>query len=580
MKVLLLHPRDNFHLRRKDSRWDLIVDLGRAPTSVYEPLSGRDACPVISIYEFAKGVEDLLQVKCALQAGMGYLVDGWKTDWWGILSVEIVPQLQQLILVHRLAKYLNQECDISSSRSDYRSAALHRILGGRLTNLETPFQAATRRLRHYSELVSEFDSSQIFQVAQDKFDRGHAIRRRFAKRSATSSRPSILLPTAYTNVSRMALSYAALLPDEQFLLVCARDSGKVQELPANVQMISLDPYFSSPNLGEISSLVEMWAKLKMRLMSFTPEYESASAVGVFDRIPSLIRWEITVRDAWKRLFESENIRSCFCADHANPYTRIPLLLAKHAGIPAVACHHGALDASMALTTHDADFYVAKTEMERDYMTRICGISSQKVFCISERSSAELTSNFSDSKKRSWLVFFSEPYNAWSWRIEEVYRELLPRLCALAETCGLKLVFKLHPFETAKGHRKILLRHLPAEKVRQIEVITGPISEQLWRNTRFALTVQSSVALECAARSIPIFLCGWLGDSFSGYIQQYERFGVGHLLESATQIDDIPQLLELRPAKFGARPDHPDPMGAETLRELLAPPLCLTVARQS
>jgi hypothetical protein len=154
------------------------------------------------------------------------------------------------------------------------------------------------------------------------------------------------------------------------------------------------------------------------------------------------------------------------------------------------------------------------------------------------------------------------------------------LCALAETCGLKLVFKLHPFETAKGHRKILLRHLPAEKVRQIEVITGPISEQLWQNTRFALTVQSSVALECAARSIPIFLCGWLGDSFSGYIQQYERFGVGHLLETAAQINDIPQLLELRPAKFGARPDHPDPMGAETLRELLAPPLCLPVARQS
>jgi hypothetical protein len=580
MKVLLLHARDNFHLYRKSSRWDLIVDLGRAPNSIYETSSGKDACPVVSIYEFAKGVEDLLQVKCALQAGMGYLVDGWKTDWWGILSVEIVPQLQQLILVHRLAKYLNQEYDISSSRSDYRSAALHRILGGRLTNLETSFQAATRQLRHYSELVSEFDSSQIFQVAQDKFDREHAIRRRFAKRGPTSNRPSILLPTAYTNVSRMALSYAALLPDEQFLLVCARDNGKVQELPANVQMISLDPYFSSPNLGEISSLVEIWAKLKMRLMSVAPEYESASAVGVFDRIPSLIRWEITVRDAWKRLFESENIRSCFCADHANPYTRIPLLLAKHAGIPAVACHHGAMDASMALTTHDADFYVAKTEMERDYMTRICGISSQKVFCISERSSAELTSNFSDIEKRPWFVFFSEPYSAWSWRIDEVYRELLPRLCALAETCGLKLVFKLHPFETAKGHRKILLRHLPAEKVRQIEVITGPISEQLWQNTRFALTVQSSVALECAARSIPIFLCGWLGDSFSGYIQQYERFGVGHLLETAAQINDIPQLLELRPAKFGARPDHPDPMGAETLRELLAPLLCLPVARQS
>ena len=58
-------------------------------------------------------------------------------------------------------------------------------------------------------------------------------------------------------------------------------------------------------------------------------------------------------------------------------------------------------------------------------------------------------------------------------------------------------------------------------------------------------MQSSTALECTALGIPVFLCAWLRDSYSGYVQQYARFGAGHVLESPEQIADIPQLLEKR-----------------------------------
>ena len=456
------------------------------------------------------------------------------------------------------------------------SAALHFLLGGRLINLEGSLQTVARRLRHYSQVATNFDARQIVQIAQDKFDRERFIRRRFGRPSRGSSRPKTLLPSAYTSVSRMVLAYAKLLPDEQFLLVCARDNAKLQELPANVQMKSLDPYFSTPDASEISSLSEKWEALRARLIDSAPEYKSGAAVGLFDRIPSLLHWEITIRDAWKRLFDSENIRSCFSADHTNPYTRIPLLLAKHAGIPALACHHGALDGWMAIIPDDADYYVAKSEMEYDYMTRVCGIETAKVLQVAPPHSVESFPRSGDSEivpgldtqKKRWLVFFTEPYALGSWRVEEVYRELLPPLCALAERCRFKLIFKLHPFESERGHRNLLGRLLPREKVRGIGIMTGPIPEELWRNTQIALTVQSSVALECVARGIPIFLCGWLGDSVLSYIQQYQRFGIGHLLENVGQICDIPNILESTPAYLNPRHNSPNPGAGKTLRELL------------
>src|SRR5262249_25147052 len=82
----------------------------------------------------------------------------------------------------------------------------------------------------------------------------------------------------------------------------------------------------------------------------------------------------------------------------------------------------------------------------------------------------------------------------------------------------------------------------------IDVISGPTSENLWSNTRFAMTVQSSTAVECAARCIPVFLCAWLRHAYSGYVQQYARFGVGQVLDRPEQIDHIPGLLHKQTAQ--------------------------------
>jgi hypothetical protein len=280
----------------------------------------------------------------------------------------------------------------------------------------------------------------------------------------------------------------------------------------------------------------------MQLVGAAEEFNTAEAAGVFGRVPRLLHWGIGLRDAWSQVFECEEVAACLSADDSNPPSSIPLIIAKQRGLPAFACHHGALDYTMAIKVQHADFYLVKSEMEEDYLRSICQLAAEKIVIAAPAPSKPAHSRAVAHRSAPWLVFFTEPYQSAGWRRDEVYRDLLPRLCSLAQTCGLKLVFKLHPFESIKGHRRMLRRLIP-EQEREIDVIAGPPSNQLWSMTRFALTVQSSTALECATLGIPVFLCAWLRDSISGYVQQYSRFGAGQILDSSEQLADVPALLE-------------------------------------
>jgi hypothetical protein len=540
LRVLLLHPDDTPSRIFPGQRCDLIIDFAHAPNSTYDRWRRETGCPLLSLYHFAQEVDDLGVVRRLLQLGTGRVLDHWGIDWWDVLSLEIAPQIQQLMLVRRLSEELGASCELYASRPHPLATALQRLLGVRLTILESRFQSVVHRARHYRDAFSHLDTAQLAQVLEDKFDGDHSVRRRFTRRGYTSGKPVILLPSAYINVSRAALEYAKLIPDHQFLLVHTRSSAKLAS-PANVRSVSLTPYFVPGDKQETASLLESWNGLRKHLVSNAEEFKMAEAVGVLAKIPSLLHWGLALRNAWSQIFESENVTACLCADDSNPPSSIPLIMAKQRGLPALACHHGALNYHMAIKTNHADVYLVKNEMERDYLQRICNVASEKIV-IAALSSRPLPMQHVALRSASWLVFFTEPYQSSGWRSDEVYRDLLPRLCALAQTCGLRLVFKLHPFDSIKGHRKMLHRFVP-EHERQIKVLAGPTPDELWKNTRLALTVQSSTALQCAALGIPVFLCGWLRDPYSGYVQQYARFGVGHVLESPEQLADVPQLLE-------------------------------------
>jgi hypothetical protein len=535
MKVLLLHPEDDFEKLRAKT-WDLIIDLGRAPAATYQRWKQQAACDVCSLHDLANEIEDLYRARQLLHSGFGAMVDRYSIDWWDVLLAELVPGILLLMLVERQARNLGSDCELYTTRPSFVASALAARMGVELKSVGAGLWK--RSLLHYSRLLTHLDSGQLAQVFEDKF-RTH----RFASHVSAVQGPVILLPSAYLNGSRTAVWLAEQMLEHDFLLMYTRSSGKLPSVPPNVRISPLrgDPVQTDPS--EMPELLARWEILKANLAADVEGCAFASSVGAFDQVPSLLRNGLSTRDAWMRVFDSTNVTGLICTDDSNPPTRIPLLLAKIQRLPTAVCHHGALDYMMALKSFCADSYIAKSSLERDYLQRVCHVPGKKIVDMAGRYSDLFRGTREPSADSDWLVFFSEPYEDKYWRTEEIYGELIPRLTSLAKTMGMRLVFKIHPFESVKAHRR-RLRRLAGDEATQIEIIAGPPSGLLFQKTRLAITVQSTTALECARRGIPVFLCAWLRDAYSGYVEQFARFGVGHSLTSAAQITKIPKLLEL------------------------------------
>ncbi len=542
MNVLLLHPEDPIPVSSK-IQWDLIVDFARAPVAAYEECANRNSCTVKSLFDFAGGIRDLYKTKELLQPGAGILLDDQGIDWWEMFLPSLAPQLQQLILLERLANELD-ECHLWTTRPDWRARALEyfwghdvHVVAGQPYNVNF-----LHRVKHYLGAARKLDPAQLQQVLWDKFDRNHIVRAGIALRPKLSGR-FVVLPSAYINVSRMEVAYTKLLPEQPFLLVCTRSNARLSHLPANVTQISLDPYFSGVPEKTLARLTQAVGRLKVQLAASSKELRAVIALGQLDSIVPFMRWGLSVRKAWENLFSCVEAAACFSADDSNPYTRIPLLLAQRRKVPALACHHGALDFLKTVKAESSDIYLAKNEMEYDYLRRVCRVPAQNMIIAGPpRPVVPIPAKFTNDKRR-WLVFFSEPFSAMHWRADQVYRDLLPRLLNLAERCGLKMMFKLHPFESIGAFRQ-LLKNVPGGEAsaKTSMVLTGAMADEFWENMSCAIVIQSTVAIECAERGIPVFLCSWLRDSYSEYIQQFARYGAGHVLQHPAEMEDIPGML--------------------------------------
>jgi hypothetical protein len=241
------------------------------------------------------------------------------------------------------------------------------------------------------------------------------------------------------------------------------------------------------------------------------------------------------------VFETREVIGCLSADDSNPYTRIPLLLADGRGLPAVACHHGALDCRMASKSLRFSTYLAKGEMERDFLERVCEVDRARVL-IGAPGPPTAKNLQGWNPEAPWLTFFSEPYETDFWRVEAIYRQMLPLLCEAARRSGKSVVLKLHPFESVKQRRRLVARSLGEDDRRLVTLIDAPLSSEILAKTWCAVTVESTVAFECASIGIPSFLCGWLRNAYAGYVGQYVRFGVGTLLASPDDLLRIPEYM--------------------------------------
>ena len=490
---------------------------------------------------FRRGVDDLRAIRQLFSAGRSRLLDSEGIDWWDLTSLVVVPQAEDALILRRLAAEITPAAELWATRSSWPCNAWEVLLQRPVRTFSgNPLARSAASVTHYARLFRRFPPRQIKQIFLDKYDSGYRWRSRFAPANKPLAQSVVLLPSAYENVSRMAAAYARLLPDRTFLLVATRESAKKFVTPQNVQVRDLAIYakHTSP-AGEIASILLKWEALKTELRSLAREFEVLLQAGVFDPLPQWFRDCLCARDAWREVIEREPVSGVLCGDDSNIYTRLPVLLAAKRKIPTVDFHHGALDGRYLLKDLPSDAYLVKTGMERDYLTRICGLARERLV---DGAPLPLSAQPGESQPQDAAgpaIFFSEAYENGGLRAEEVYREILPALCRVAIEAGRRVILKLHPFESVAERKRLVRSLLSAKEHKLVTIIAGPSSVRLLAQAWFGITIESTTVLECLSSGVPCFLCGWLSLSSYGYREQYARFGIGEMLRSAEEIAEIP-----------------------------------------
>jgi hypothetical protein len=575
LKTLLIHPEDSpCSGPWAAETWDCIVDLGRASAFTIASWQERLDLPILQLDSLRHGIEDFAFIRELLQAGRNQLVDESRIDWWDLISAYIYSALEQAVVLGRLAESLDAGAELYTTRPGWPSSGVALLMKRPLHTF--PGTSRASQFRRSGDLLRRFSFDQLAQIFLDKYDPRYRLRTRFVARRQGSQGPVVLLPSAYTNVSRMAVAYASMLPEQSFLLVATRRSGTHFDAVPNVASASLAAYAGGPEpQAEYLDILARWGELKQSL-TLLPEMDLLIRAGMLNKFPGHLRDGLAVRDAWRNVLSQEQVAAVMCGDDSNPYTRLPVLLACQQGIPTLDFHHGALDGRFLVKELFSDVYMAKGEMERDYLLRICRLPAEHVMLagpprpkikVHERSTSESPD----------IIFFSEPYESMNWRTEEIYRELLPPLAKLAQEVGSKLVVKLHPFESRHERVAIIAKVLLPEDAVRVEVVEGPFTPQLVRKAWFAVTVESTTVIDCSLLGVPCFLCEWFNSSLYGYTQQYARFGVGRILNSPEQLNHLPQLL-MEPAIPLSENCLVKPMDPDWLRQIITTGVC-TEARK-
>jgi hypothetical protein len=574
MRVLLLQPEDSPELGPwSRQHWDLIVDLGKSTPFTEERWVRGCDCPVLRADSFRHGIADAKHVREMFSAGQDRLIDEEGIDWWDLMSLLVAPYALTLPALLSVAKQVSPSAELWATRAGGVAAMVALILrSSSRSSLRSPLRTfepsglarSAVRVMHYAGLVRRFSAAQFTEIFLDKYDSGYRWRSRVASRPRRCTEPVVLLPSAYTNVSRMAADYARLLPAKPFLMVATRRSARQFVAPANVQVRDLAAYAKAGLAGaEIASLTERWTKLRADLCE-SPELRVLLEAGLMDSFPDWIRNGVSARDAWREVLEHEPVEGVLCGDDSNLYTRLPVMLAARRKIKTVDFHHGAFDGRYVLKALPCDLYLAKNEMERDYLVRVCGLPAEKLVIgapgPASHSSAIESSSIGPSAihssaiephppSQSSAVLFSEPYELSGLRVDEVYRELLPSLCHVARQNGHGVILKLHPFESLSQRRRVVDDVLTPEDRNLVNVVDGPLTSELMARAWLGITVESTTVIDCLRNGICCFLCGWMSLSPFEYPQQYARFGVGEVLQNAGQLLEIPSRL----AKFQNQP---------------------------
>lgn len=546
MKVLLLHPDDSLEAGPwAGSHWDLVVDLGWSGRHHYAQASQRHSNRVLSFCDLLGPEEHLAQLRSLLRVGLGEFVDAEGLDWWELFSPFPYARLDEILMMAAVGREISEGDEVFATRPHLLVQVLSMLLGREIKCLHVAETGKVSAVfQRYSRLARTFGPAQLTEIALDKWDSDFRLRRLLSRKRKSLEEEVVLLPSAYGNVSRSQAGYARLLPGRKFLQVVTRRNGRIEGLPNNVEVRSLASYtplpYRSSTEKENVRLRGKWLQFADKILSSREELRLANRLGAFAGFLSFLGNGLRVRDAWLGLLKAEPVRSVLSADENNPYTRIPVVLAASRGIPTIFCDHGALNMSFSVRQPRSDIYLVRGEMARDYMLRHSKLPSERVV-VGAPGHADPANR--SSGNRDCIVVFSEAYELFAGRVEDFYREVFPRLCSVARETGRRVVLKLHPFESLRARRRVLQKVLSGKDFQCVEIRSGPLTQELMDRVWCGITVESSVACDCALQGVPCFLCHWFESSWYEYGRQFAKFGAGYLLNSPEELLRIPALVE-------------------------------------
>jgi len=550
MKVLLVHPDDSLGQGEwSRHQWDLVVDLAFAGAASYANWSRQLKTRAFSIHNLARDGESYRWVKTLFARGHAQLVDRDGLDWWEILAMESYQDLHALFLLEQLrSEFSRDNLELVATRPHKIARMAQQLFRTGVRYLAHGEASALQKVGRTLRNVRNLRPAQVAEIAFDKWDPAYQFRRLWTKNTGAGvADPIVLVPSAYSNVTRSALAYAAQLPDRKFLLVTTRRNAVPQQALSNVRSSSLGAYVPRQEtiLDEATVLQEQWQNLLRRMTSESDEMACAAKAGAWEYVSDHLQHGIFLRETWKNVLQVEPIVGVLCGDDLNYHTRLPLMLAQKRGLNAVYCSHGALDGGFLFKSPSADSYLVKGEMEKDYLERTGAVAPEQIVIGAPGPSRLIDLR---EKSRDAIVFFSQPYEVEGGRAESFYREIVAPLCEAARLARRKVVVKLHPFESKRARQSLLDSVLSPEMRTACEIVDGLSPGKVMARAWCGITVDSSVAVECALRGIPFFLCGWLDHAGMGYLQQFGRFGVARVLEGPEDIARIPEMVA------GFRPD--------------------------
>ena len=380
MKVLLIRPEDGLLSGPwAASTWDRIIDLGHAGADSYQRAADCLGSRVTLLDDLRDGFKEIHRVRELLRVGLGRLTDGFQLDWWELTAIRVHFQLESVILLRKFVDTLEAGDEIHISGPGFYTEALRLMLGSRLRVFPPHNGGGKRGADHYFRVLRKFPAGQLLGILWDKYDPGYQFRGLMSSGRKPQDAPVVLLPTAYVNVSRTGIAYATVVPDVRFLMVATRSSGSVKNPPRNVSTAWLRSYASvrvPARDAEFKDVMKRWGSLRKEIEN-VEEFQLLSRLGFLSRFADWFARGLEIRDAWRNVLDAEPVQAVLCADDSNPYTHIPLLLAKERGLRTISCHHGALDGRYMFKRCHADVILAKGRMEEDYLVRLCGVPGNR-----------------------------------------------------------------------------------------------------------------------------------------------------------------------------------------------------------